>query len=714
MQTLSNVKSHPQSVGNSQAQPISVPPALRSAFDFMLVIDSRQSDQAIVAQTVSFLNHARAVIADTHGTFTSLMLNYCLGVRFSRSSKGGLDKESSPKSSSSKHHNLFTQAQLEERKPAEFPAEMWSGLVSTGLMQMYRSPHGRIDQDEKGAKAFQRDYLKYVDAMIADIERKRTLSDSQLRVVNQIAGNMVFLYGEKFIQPVTKKSSTASDLASLIKEAQPTTSELYKFYTSILSTRDQLKLGDATRIILKETKNRSVPLNAEVEASLVEWGKNGKTFEATTLSREEMDALFQRSRAAVTQLLRSEIGTTLELTWIASVQAAQKDLEYLRDASDIDPSDTSKVPVYPSENYRFARIVRATMRELNDIKRMSEFLEKEKLTGLHLEIDHSAFVWPRIAEALLAARPSSVTLHSPTAHQSFGAQNIADIQPYLCLRHEHHLPLTLATAPRTMLEHDINLAKHVTIEWPSPTTGTAIIGDTSVTFTIDDATGVTNEVRALLSNAKVATSCFTLRDPQAASSDKPMAFATFFTQNIREVSGYTCHSFGKTIQIYVANDRKSGPAVQLEPTSVVEAPQIAAAPSESPPSVEPLPSVVATQQAEPVQVKKVKKVPPPPPVRDPRPKISEDQTLAAKVIVAAVPDVQNIARSSKALTPLVPFKESEISTTLNILKNGERPGSKALKALRHYVSEDANFKDCLHGARNVREDLKTLLSQLLD
>ena len=708
--TLSNVPSRSQPLDETKAPPLSVPSALRSAFDFMLVIDSRQSEQVVVGHAVSFLHHARAVMADPHGTFTSLLLNYCLEVRFPRFHNKASDKQSGLKSSTSKHPTPFTQAQLEERKPAEFPQNMWNGLVSTGLIQLYRSPHGKLDQDEKGAKAFQRDYVSYVDSMIADIERTQTLSESQIRVVNQIAGNMAFIYGEKFIRPVTKKSSPASELARLIKKAQPASPALDKFYISILSVQEQLKLGDATRILLKERKNSGESLNPELEASIVEWGKSGKAFELTAISQGERDSLLECSRAAMNQLLKSEIGTNLELAWMASVQAAQKDLEYLRDINDVDPSDSSRPPTYPPENYRFVRVVRATMRELNDLKRMSEFLEKEKLTGLQVEMDQSPFVWPRIAEAVLATKPSSLTLHSPTATQPFGSQNIAEVQPYLCLRYEHHLPLTLTTAPRTILEHDVNLARHATIEWQSPSSGTALLTDKTVTFSIDGKTGISNEVRARLGNAKVTTSCLVIKEPHAAPSDAPLAFATFFTQNIREVPGYSCHSFGKTVQLYVAHDRKPAPSSQPERASVVEAQQMAPLTSEVPAIALP-PAAPPTQ---PVAAKKVRKEPTPPPVRDPRPKISEDQALAAKVIVAALPEVQNIARSSKALTPVVPFKESEISTALNILKNGERPGSKALKALRHYVNDDANFKDCLHGARTVREDLKSLLAGLLD
>jgi hypothetical protein len=61
----------------------------------------------------------------------------------------------------------------------------------------------------------------------------------------------------------------------------------------------------------------------------------------------------------------------------------------------------------------------------------------------------------------------------------------------------------------------------------------------------------------------------------------------------------------------------------------------------------------------------------------------------------------------------VPFSDSVISTTLHILKNGERPGGKNLKALRHYIGDDGNFRDCGPAAIPIRNTLKTLIDELL-
>ena len=64
---------------------------------------------------------------------------------------------------------------------------------------------------------------------------------------------------------------------------------------------------------------------------------------------------------------------------------------------------------------------------------------------------------------------------------------------------------------------------------------------------------------------------------------------------------------------------------------------------------------------------------------------------------------------------MVPFAQPELITTLNILKNGEKPGNKALKALRAYVVDDANFKDAIRSKTisAVRANLKSLLEELL-
>jgi hypothetical protein len=210
----------------------------------------------------------------------------------------------------------------------------------------------------------------------------------------------------------------------------------------------------------------------------------------------------------------------------------------------------------------------------------------------------------------------------------------------------------------------------------------------------------------------------------------------FFSGRGLDINGHTTHTFGKTLQLFIADAPKepvpAPPQEDAQPstaasTTAVEAPS---APLDATPqaiaSTAPLPSplaapVIPEQLAPPAATsqavipKKVKKAPPPPLPKEPRPRISDEHSQAAKEVVAALPEIQAAARSSRSLKPTVPFTDAEIVSTLHILKNGEKPGTKKLKAVLDYVSNDSNFRDAIASSRlrSTREALSKILHSLL-
>lgn len=687
-----------------------VPVPLRAAFELMIAHDSRSEVKTIREKALSFLKATRDLVAEPEGLFAQAMVTHCLQIRFARRTENKA---------------------LSEFRSSELPylsQRINDGFRKVQLAEFYHSLSGPLPMDVKGVRAFQRDYLAHLNEMISTVEHASEVPESLLRPIDQLSGFVLGFCRKERVPSPHRKGASAHDIATLLTLAEQVDLLTLKIAVSALTQRDGLEsLKAAVNPIVSRARGLGVAISPEIEREVTEWAKRGEPLTLSKLTLEDRDVLVRNLRVSATQLLKGECGALMELDWMASVQDAQRDFEYLYDKADRNPANPDHVPEYPEVNYRFARTLRLTMRELNDLKRASEHLQQEKLSEMRVEMDQSPFLWPRIAEAILASKPAEIILHSPTANEPFDAPTNPSVKPFLCQRSMHVVPVSLTTCPKHILEQEVYLASKQGIEWTSGAHGKASFEDRTIAVRIDHYLQTHDAVRAVASHTKAHSNCFIIKNPSGLSNETPLAFGILFPSRFLDIPGYTSHTFGKTIQLYTPEVKKealvANPAPVAQPQSVapvqeMEGPPPAInslhpAPPQTP--ITPEQPIAPAQKPEVVLPKKVKKAPPPPPVKEPRPRISDEHALVSRQVVAAIPEIQAAARSSRALKPEVPFTNPEMVTALHILKNGEKPGNKKLKALRDYVANDCNFRDALTSARlkTCREELGKLLDSLI-
>lgn len=692
-----------------------VPAPLRAAFELMIAHDSRWDPQGLREKALSFLKATRDLAAEPEPTFADAMVTHCLKVLFS------------PK----KENKALT-----EIKSSELPhlsQRIHDGFRKIRLAEFYHSLSGTLAMDVKGVRAFQRDYIGHLDDIISSVERASEVPENLLKPIDQLAGFVLGFCRKKRAPSPNRKGASAHDISMLLYHAERIDLPTLQLAISTLTQRDGLEsLKAAINPIVSRARGLGVVIPPEAERELSDWAKRSELLAISKLGGEDRDALVSTLRVSTRQLLKGECGALMELDWMASVQDAQRDFEYLYDKADINPAKSDQVPEYPEVNYRFARALRLTMPELNDLKRASEFLEREGLADLRVEMDQSPFLWPRIAETILFAKPSEIALHSPTALEPFEAPTEKAIKPFLCQRTMHVIPVTLTTSPKEIIEQEVHLAGKGSVEWASSVRGEASLGDQKISMTIEPNMRVSDAVQAFAPHIKPNSNSFIIRDPKAAPSAPPRAFGVFFSERSPSLPGHTTHAFGKTVCLFVAQAVKEVEAAALPQTLMPTVPAAVEPPappltSTTLPIIEqnevtlpatptaPEQPAPPTPKAEVMVPKKVKKAPPPPPVKEPRPRISDEHAQVAKEVVAALPEIQTAARSSRALKPEVPFTDPEMATTLHILKNGEKPGTRKLKALREYVLSEGNFRDAMGSStlRAARQRLGALLDTLL-
>ena len=355
-----------------------------------------------------------------------------------------------------------------------------------------------------------------------------------------------------------------------------------------------------------------------------------------------------------------------------------------------------------------AASARLNARELKDIMDAADLLRAEGLQGLTVEVDRSPFIWPRIAEALLLGEPRCLTLHgtSPLASVNTSNETVRHV-PYFVHRGTHHLPISCSLPIHDLISNEVYTAYRARPLWTTPEHGIVQEQGHTTTVSFGPSLVASSRIKELLKLRTLPAASFLISVPQGSEEVAPkvLAFGVFFHPVLRDIPGFKRHVFGKTLHLFVATD-KTIPLVYPEPRTLE--------PEVTTPTVELQPGVVATlpppNTPQPQRTAAPKKLPIP---KEPRPTISEDHALSAKVALLSIPDIQTKAQQSHTLHPTIPFKEASLMATLNILKNGERPGSKGLKELRTYVLDDRNFRDCAQHAELVRTTLKTLLSDLL-
>jgi hypothetical protein len=426
-------------------------------------------------------------------------------------------------------------------------------------------------------------------------------------------------------------------------------------------------------------------MDREMPHRLTEWAKRERPLTIADLNETQRASVLPVLTQGIRHLMRSGLSDVLELQWMSAVEEPLRKYQFTTQGSK--PS--------PLSNLLGSARIKKDVEQL--LERTATELAKEGLTGLSVEVDYSPFMWPRIAELLAVTKPQFLTVHSA---QTERVSETSEISPRFLTRAEAStLPLNLSTSVHQAIEHDITITTRNTVTWQTDLSAATEIDGRSVNITITNDLTIDREVQALLGLKKPPAASFVIRERQSASEGEATthAFGVFFLDLQREVAGYKRLDFGKELKVFVSLHRPE-PKTLRSPNQVSLAERVASLPPATAPSGTTAKGRVAIASA---------------PVREPRSKISTDQAVVAKAVLMEVPRIQEHARKSVTLKPHLPFSDAELLATLNILKNGERPGTKSLKGLRHYVDEDKNFKDCGNAANSVRGPLRVLLGELL-
>jgi hypothetical protein len=513
---------------------------------------------------------------------------------------------------------------------------------------------------------------------------------------SELAGSLMIMKRKPLLEKSLEDAVPADETIAALHAAEELSPNLLKMFTTEIARPRSLPLRNAWSAVLRRLQNSQCAISQETIEEISAWAKNGAPFEFSELSTKQQHETLRALETLMKHLKLAGLEESHEVQayallarqWEVCVRVASEEPEH--------------------EFAKAAAAARLNARELKDIMDAADLLREEGLQGLTVEVDRSPFIWPRIAEALLLGEPRHLALHGtgPLAPATTSDETVRHI-PYFVHRGTHHLPISCSLPVHDLIADEVYTAYHVRPLWKTPELGIVEQQGHTTTVSLSPSLVASSRVRDLLKLRTLPAGSFLISARQRFEESSPevLAFGVFFHSVLRDVPGFKRHDFGKTLHLFVAVDKKI-PAVDPAPQSVE--------PTVNTPATELSPEVVGpppTQNPlQPQRAASAKKIPTP---KEPRPTISEDHALSAKVALTSIRDIQTKAQQSHALNPTIPFKDASIMATLNILKNGERPGSKGLKELRNYVLDDKNFRDCLHHAELVRTTLKQLLSDLL-
>lgn len=567
-------------------------------------------------------------------------------------------------------------------------------------------PHYKSHDNTWGKAEFRRDYTTWIQELHQQTLAAGSFTPETAGVVERLAGTVILKYGREVEAPKLSPKNHADDIAKLISFCDNTSFHLLQVCVSQLANSCGLPLSKAATILVDARLNdRGITVPNEVKERVTAWAKLNTKVHLAELSAADRQSVVTDLTKGFSALADAELRDIMEVKWITDVLSHLRAFERSQDEFEKSP---------------FLGLFGATRLrgdEVRDLERALAEIDKLQLSNLALHVDHTAFTWPRIAEGLVLFAPESLTVHS----DCIGAEHPGSIMPPALLfqRERSHLPIGLATSVAQTLDYETLHASGKPMRWESATQGHMLEGDATMSVRVEDGTRVASQVQKLLSLSQPPVFCFSLHDPKStdAPTETPIAFAVIFKDVAGKVPGYTQHRFGTVLQLFVKDvrpelrtDTPVSPSIPADTLSTQEKKEPAPSPEQGA-SVKQQPPVAASEQR---PARQQKPPPPPPQPKEPRPKISESHSVIAKAAVASIPDLQKRAHESNSAQPHVPFSDSVLSTTLHILKNGERPGGKSLKALRHYIGDDSNFRDCGPAANPVRNSLKTLLDELLE
>ena len=670
---------------DDSARPITEPrlaPGLREALQLIFDKESQAPADQLFQRGVAFLTTYSNLVEDRSTNYADALMAFYHQQKRARVAAG------LPPLSNNAYESIGV------------PQTIWDRIDEGNPIPQYKS------HDNTWGKAeFRRDYVAWIQELSQQTRTAGAFTSETVAVVERLAGTVILKYGREVEAPKLSAKTHADDLATLISLCDDTSYPLLQICVSQLASSCRLPINKAVTILLEtRLKERGVTVPHEVKERIATWSKLNTPLQLAELSAEERPSVITALTKGFSSLADLGLRDLFETKWITDVLNPLRSFEKSRDEFEKSP---------------FLGLFGATRvkkDEVRELERAVAEIDKLQLSNLALHVDHGAFAWPRIAEGLILFAPASLTVHSDCV----GAEHPGLIMPPAILfqRERSHLPVALAASIKETLSYETLYASGQHMRWESASHGTLLEGEATMPVIVEGGTRVAHQIQKLLSLPQAPLFCFTLHEPKVTDpgTDSPIAFAVIFKDVSGIVPGYTQHRFGTVLQLFVKDER-----TDLQRETTPSQPTLSDPPL-TPEVKDPTPAqpqaVIATPQplvAKPSEgtARKQKPPPPPPQPKEPRPKISEPHSVLAKAAVASIPDLQKRAHQSNAAKPHVPFSDSVISTTLHILKNGERPGGKNLKALRHYIGDDGNFRDCGPAAIPIRNTLKTLIDELL-
>lgn len=656
-----------------------MPTALRESFSLLMALDLRDPEETLKPKLIDFLAAARQLASETNRELTNGVMRFCMEAR-------ELEQKGT---------KLPTATGI--GRPTALPDNMWGGLDGMAKPQRYRSPHGPVADDGWGSRAFQRDFIAQLDAFLVRARSEHGLADELKTVAGEIAGSIMVMKRKPFLEKLLNESIPANETIAALQTSGPLSPEVLKIFATEFAKPRGLPLRNAWGALARRLQSAPSPVSPETLAEVTAWAKNGVPCEVSELPEAQqmetfrtLEALMRRVTAdGLEQAQEIQAYALLARQWESSVRFAHEEPEH--------------------EFAKAAASSRLNARELKSIMDAADLIRAEGLQGLTVEVDREPFLWPRIAESLLIGEPRHLMLHgggpsitSPNASET----NLPRI-PYFVHRHTHHLPISCSPSVRDLISDEVFAAFRERPSWTAHDQGRINQQPHATTISVSPSLEVSARVKSLLKLSSLPAGSFLITARQQPNHAKPdiLAFGVLFHTVLRDIPGFKRHDFGRTLHLFIAHEKRipsAPPPPQEEPAAIPE-------------SNSTLPVTEPTQQSShptprTQRIAAPKKAPIP---REPRPVVSEEHALSAKVVLLSIPGIQGKAKESLSLRPTIPFQDASIITTLNILKNGERPGSKGLKELRTYVLDDKNFLDCQHSAELVRTTLKQLLSELL-
>jgi hypothetical protein len=636
--------------------------SLREAFQFLLAIDSRAPAAEVYTKGIAFANRFQELLETPNNEFIKGFFGFCVTAR---SKEQGLRVPST---------------ELELSRPTGFPDAIWLGVHPRGSVPRYYSPYGAVENDGWGTRAFHRDVCTYVGSIAAEARSQNPLSDETVVKLNEFAANVLVCFRKRVREHSSIAATKADEIATLLQSCDTVTEPMLQILASQLTFSENLPLSKSLPAILKRTGLALPGLTKDAVARATDRARGERPLTLEDLDVTTRSETIHNLSAGVCKLMEEGLAATLELKWMNAVEA---------------PLRSFKFSTYGSSASPLVSLLGATRFQtdaLPHLERAMADIARLGLTGLAIEVDHSPFAWPKIAEIVALTKPSSLMIGASADQRQTTPKTISP--SFLAAWSENHLPLSLAVGVTTAVEHELLLLSPQEISWPSATEGRCNLFGQTITIQTSEELTTSREVQRLLGLSKPPTFAFSMRDPRCEPlpEGRPYAFGVFFHDLKRDAPGYERLDFGGVLKLFISTQRpepKKSSSKSRTPTALSEASR--------PP---------AHSSSKAVDSK-------PPPPREQRPTISSDLATVAKVSLLEIPSIQQVARQSNALHPRIPFNEQDVIVTLNILKNGERPGTKSLKALRAYITDEAHFKDCGLRANAVRTALGTIVDQLL-